>query len=264
MLVFVGLGLHGGGMSLQGLQEARGADVIYVELYTSIVSGLDLKHMEKEVGKPIKPVRRDVVEERPDEILEAAKRGRVVFLVPGDPMVATTHVDLRLRAEKAGIKTRVIPASSVISAVPGLVGLQSYKFGPSATVPFQDNPSARPYEVLAENLARGIHTLLLLDIRAEENRVMTANEAIKTMLELEKKKCEKVFTEGRLVVVVARAGSEDSLVVAGRAGNILANDFGPPPHVLVVPGRLHFMEVEALRVLAAAPKEALDELERRA
>jgi diphthine synthase len=171
-------------------------------------------------------------------------------------------VDLRIRAEKAGIKTRVVPASSVVSAVPGLVGLQSYKFGPSATVPFQDNPSARPYEVLAENLARGLHTLLLLDIRSEENRAMTANEAIRIMLKLEEKKREKVFTEGRLVVVVARAGSEDSIVAAGRAGNILPNDFGPPPHVLVVPGKLHFMEVEALRVLAGAPKEALDELER--
>jgi len=262
MLVFVGLGLHGAGISLQGLQEARGADAIYAELYTSIVPGLDLKRMEKEVGKPIKPVRRDVVEEHPEEIIEAAKRGRVVFLVPGDPMVATTHVDLRLRAEKAGIKTRVVPASSVVSAVPGLVGLQSYKFGPSATVPFQDNPSARPYEVLSDNLARGLHTLLLLDIRAEEKKAMTANEAIGIMLKLEEKKRDGVFTAGRLVVVVARAGSEDSLVVAGRAENILTRDFGPPPHVLVVPGKLHFMEAEALRVLAAAPKEALDELER--
>jgi len=263
MLTFVGLGLHGAGVSLQGLEEAREADAVYAEFYTSVVPGLDLKHMEAEVKKPIKVVGREVVEEHPEEILEAAKRGKVVFFVPGDPMVATTHVDLRLRAERAGIKTRVIPASSVMSAAPGLAGLQSYKFGPSATVPFQDNPSPRPYDVLAENSKRGLHTLLLLDIRAEQDRAMTANEAIGIMLGIEKEKMEGVFTEGRLVVVVARAGSDDCLVAADRAEGLLPRDFGKPPHVLVVPGRLHFMEAEALRVLAGAPKEALDELERR-
>jgi diphthine synthase len=31
-------------------------------------------------------------------------------------------------------------------------------------------------------------------------------------------------------------------------------DFGPPPHSLVFPGKLHFVEAEALITLAGAPE----------
>lgn len=257
MLVFIGLGLHGEGIPLRGLREAQRADTVYAELYTSLMPGLDMKQLEREVGKSIKIVRREVVEGSPEEILEAAGKERVAFLVPGDPMVATTHIDLRLRAAKAGIETKVIPAASIASAAPGLVGLQSYKFGPPATVPFPDNPSTRPYEILAENRGRGLHTLLLLDIRAEKGKAMTANEAIEIMLELEEKIQKQAFTPDTLVAVVARAGSDDAIVKADKVGRLRKLDFGPPPHVLIVPGKLHFIEAEALRVFAGAPEDAI-------
>jgi len=258
VLVFIGLGLYGEGVSLQGLREARGASLVYAELYTSLVPGLDLKQLEREIGRPIKLVGREVVEEHPDEILEAAKRGKVAFLVPGDPMVATTHVDLRLRAARAGIETRVVHAASVASAALGTVGLQSYKLGSSATIPFPENPSTKPYEVLAENRERGLHTLLLLDLRAEEGRFMTANEAIGIMLGLEEKMGKRVFTPDTLVVVVARAGAGDAVAKADKAKRLRELDFGPPPHVLIVPGKLHFLEAEALRVFAGAPENVFE------
>lgn len=256
MLVFIGLGLHGEGISLQGLREAQAADAVYAELYTSLVPELDLKQLERRIGRPIKMVDRKVIEEFPQEILEAAGKGRVALLVPGDPMVATTHVDLRLRAAKAGIETKVVHAASIASAAAGLAGLQSYKFGRSATVPFPDNPSRAPYDALIENLGRGLHTLLLLDLRAE-GRAMTAGEAIEIMLKLEEELKGQVFTAERLAVVVARAGSEGAVVRADRVGNLRGMDFGPPPHVLIVPGKLHFIEAEALRTLAGAPEGAL-------
>lgn len=257
MLVFIGLGLQGEGISLQGLREAQEADTVYAELYTSLVPGLDVKKIERQIGKPVKVVGREVIEQRPDEILDAAKSGKVAFLVPGDPMVATTHVDLRLRVAKAGVKTRLVHAASIASAAAGLAGLQSYKFGRSATVPFPDNPSQTPYQVLAENRERGLHTLLLLDLRAEKNRAMTANEAIEIMLGLESKLQKKVFTPDTLAVVVARAGSADAIVRANKASNLRGFNFGPPPHVLIVPGKLHFMEAEALKVFAGAPADVV-------
>jgi diphthine synthase len=245
-------------MSLAGLREAREADVVYAELYTSAVPGLDLRDLEQKISKPIKLVDRESVEQRPDEILNAARRGKVAFLVPGDPMVATTHVDLRLRAAKVGIQTRVIHAASIASTAAGLAGLQSYKFGRSATVPFPDNPSEAPYRALVENLERGLHTLLLLDLRAEEGRLMTANEAIEIMLGLESKLQKNVFTPDTLLIVVARAGSDDALVRADRAERLREFNFGSPPHVLIVPGKLHFVEAEALKVLAGAPTNAVE------
>jgi diphthine synthase len=254
MLTFIGLGLQKDGISLAGLREAQEANVVYAELYTSIVPNFDIKELEQKIGKPIKVVIREKVELHPDEILESAKISKVAFLVPGDPMVATTHVDLRLRAAKAGIKTKIVHAASIASAAAGLAGLQSYKFGQSATVPFPDNPSQTPYEVLAGNKARGLHTLLLLDIRAEEGKAMTANEAIKIMLELEEKLKKRAFVPDTLVVIVARAGSEDAVVKADKVESLRKLDFGPPPHVLVVPGKLHFMEAEALKMFAGAPE----------
>jgi diphthine synthase len=259
MLAFVGLGLSGEGISLQGLREAKEADAIYAELYTSPIPGLDLKQLERLIGKPIKLVGRNVVEGNPEEILGAARKAKVVFLVPGDPMVATTHVDLRLRAARAGIQTKVVHAASIHSAAPGLAGLQSYKFGRSATVPFPEQRSRTPYEVLAENLERGLHTLLLLDVKGEEGRAMHAREAIEVMLELEAELKGGAFTPETLAVVVARAGSEDALVRADRVRRLLELDFGPPPHVLIVPGRLHFVEAEALKVFGGAPAEAVEQ-----
>jgi len=257
MLVFIGIGLHGEGISLQGLRIAKEADVAYAELYTSLVPELNLKELERKIGKPIHVVDRKAVEDRPDEILKAAKTRKVAFLVPGDPMVATTHVDLRLRAAKAGIETKVIHAASIASAAQGLTGLQSYKFGSSATVPFLDNPSTRPYEILAENRERGLHTLLLLDIRTEEGRAMTANEAIEVMFGLERKIQKRAFTPETLAVVVARAGSDDAIVRADKAEKLRKLDFGPPPHVLIVPGKLHFVEAEALKVFAGASEKVV-------
>ncbi len=257
MLVFIGLGLHGEGISLRGLREAREADAIYAELYTSMLPKLRLNELEQTIGKPIKVVDRETVEQRPDEILRAAKASKVAFLVPGDPMVATTHVDLRLRATRAGIETKIVHAASIASAAAGLTGLQSYKFGRSATVPFPDNPSRVPYETLVENRERGLHTLLLLDIRAEEGRTMLASEAIEIMLELEKKLQKNVFTPDTLAVVVARAGSEDAIVKADKVGKLQKLDFESPPHVLIVPGKLHFVEAEALRAFAGAPEDVI-------
>jgi diphthine synthase len=257
MLTFIGLGLQKDGISLAGLREAQEANVVYAELYTSIVPNFDIKGLEQKIGRSIKVVTREKVELHPDEILKSAKISKVAFLVPGDPMVATTHVDLRLRAAKAGIKTKIVHAASIASAAAGLAGLQSYKFGRSATVPFPDNPSQTPYKTLAENRAHGLHTLLLLDIRAEEGKAMTANEAIDIMLKLEGKLKKKMFTQDIPAIVVARAGSDDAIIKADKVLKLSKLNFGPPPHVLIVPGKLHFMEAEALRVFAGAPGDVV-------
>jgi len=36
---------------------------------------------------------------------------------------------------------------------------------------------------------------------------------------------------------------------------VINYDFGVPPHTLIFPGKLHFMEAEALITLAGAPEE---------
>jgi len=262
-LKFIGLGLHSElGISLRGLDEAKGADLVLAEFYTSLMPGLSLEQLERLLGKPVKVLSRPDVEEKAEQtVLSEANTKTVAFLVPGDPMAATTHLDLRLRAEKAGIKTRVIHGASVTSAVSSVIGLQNYKFGRTVTIPIVEAGTLpeSPYDFIKENLRRGLHTLVLLDIKAEEETYMTIPQALKQLLAIERKRRENITTNQTLAVGVARIGSEDMKIKAGRVGRLQLYDFGSPPHSIVIPGRLHFMEAEALQVLAGAERSDLEQ-----
>jgi diphthine synthase len=172
-------------------------------------------------------------------------------------------VDLRIRAEKAGIRTRIIHGTSIISAAIGLSGLQNYKFGRSVTIPFTngDVVSETPYNVIKANLERGLHTLCFLDIRAEEKRYMTIKEALEPLLSIEAKKREDIILRNRLVVGIAKVGSKNPIVKAGWLNEVFNYPFGSPPHTLVFPGKLHFMEAEALIQLADAPENIRKQVE---
>jgi len=258
-LVFIGLGLYDEkDISIRGLEELKEADAVFAEFYTSLMPGLSIQKLEEMIGKPVNVVSRRVLEEENgQQLFEAAKKGKAVFLVQGDPMIATTHVDLRISAEKQKIKTRVIHGASVVSAVRGISGLQNYKYGKAVTIPFSEQGfvSETPYNVIRENKKMGLHTMCYLDIKAEEDRYLTINEALKVLLELQKQKKEKVVTSRTLVIGVARAGSYEPTVKAGYLEDLMNHDFGAPPHTLIFPGKLHFMEAEALIALAGAPKE---------
>ncbi|MGB9135254.1 MAG: diphthine synthase [Candidatus Bathyarchaeia archaeon] len=257
-LVFVGMGLRDeSDVSLRGLEEARTADYVFAELYTSLMEGLDIEKLARLTGKRIVPVSRRMLEEESGmEIMEAAQKGKTVLLVPGDPLIATTHVDLRIRATKAGVKVRIVHGASIISAAIGLSGLQNYKFGRSVTIPFVEKGAASetPLNVIKRNLAAGLHTLCFLDIKAEQKQYMTIKEALETLLRVVNGKSNPAVTRDGIAVGIARAGSRNPVVKAGMLKELVGYDFGNPPHTLVFPGKLHFMEAEALIVLADAPE----------
>jgi diphthine synthase len=255
-IIFVGLGLHDDtGISLRGLEETKAADNVFIELYTSLLPDFSVKHFEKFSGKKVYVVsRKELEEENGVVILKVAETRKVVLLVPGDPLIATTHVALRMQAEKLGIKTRIVHGTSILSAVIGLSGLHNYKFGKSVTIPLpSENPSETPYEVIGQNKKFGLHTLCLLDVKVEENRYMEIHEGLESLLRIEKKRKEKIVAMDTLVVGIARAGSNNPTVKAGFLKDLLNYDFGDPPHSIIFPGKLHFMEAEALIVLAGAP-----------
>lgn len=256
-LTFVGLGLNDEkGISLHGLEETRNADTVFMELYTNLLPEFSLKQFEALSTKKVNILSRSNLEEENGKILlDAAENGNVVFLVPGDPFVATTHVALRIEAEKRGIKTRVIHGASAISAVIGVTGLHNYKFGKTVTIPFSENLSETPYNVIAQNKMFGLHTLCLLDLRANEERFLSVNEGIKQLLTVEEKKAKEVFTPETLCIGVARVGSRNQTVKADWAEQLIEHNFGGPPQTLIVPGELHFMEAEALIRFAGAPQK---------
>ena len=262
-LVFIGLGLYSHfDISLRGLREVKGADYVFAEFYTSLMPGFSLEDFRKISGKDVILVsRRSIEDEDGRIILEKARGSRVVLLVPGDPLIATTHIALRLRAEKMGIRTRIVHGASIISAAMGLSGLQNYRFGKSVTIPFPEdgNVSQTPYLVIAENKARNLHTFCFLDIRAEENRFLTIGKALEILLNLEEINGRGILTGEKLAVGIARAGSENVVVKADAIKNLVNFGFGDPPHSLIIPAeKLHFMEAEALITFADAPEWVME------
>lgn len=258
--MFVGLGLFNEkSITLQGLEEAKTADEVFIELYTSLMPNFSIGNLEEILGKQVRVVsRKELEEDNGEVVLEAATESKAVLLVPGDPLIATTHVALRIEAEKLGVKTRVVHGASIISGVIGLSGLHNYKFGKSVTIPFTEEfggISETPYDVVAQNKRLGLHTLCLLDVEAEEKRGMTIREGLEMLLKVEEKRKQRVVTPETLTVGVARAGSGNPRVKADFLKELLNYDFGGPPHSIVFPGRLHFMEAEALVVLAGAPEK---------
>jgi len=243
-LHLIGLGLNDEkDMSLKALEALKASDRVYFESYTSRFNG-SIENIEKLIGKKVTVVKRADVEERPqDSIL---KPGIVSLMVLGDPLVATTHSDLVLRAEKAGFKVRIIHSSSVYSAV-AETGLQLYKFGKTTTIAYPEGKyfPMSPYDALAENLLRGLHTMCLLDVKAEEGRYMTVNEGLKLLKEMEESKKGGIIRDDTPCVGIARLGG-DSTIRYGPIKKLISADFGGPPHVLIVPGKLHFLEEEML------------------
>lgn len=258
-IVFVGLGLHDDhGLSVNGLEEAKAADKAFAEFYTSLLPDFSLERFEALIGKKLILLsRRDLEDLNGQAVLEAAEKGRVVLLVPGDPMIATTHVALRLEAAKRGVKTRIVHGASILSAAVGLSGLHNYKFGKSVTVPFPDeNTSATSYSVIAQNKNLSLHTFCFLDIKTDEKRYLSIGEALSALLRVEEDEGKKAVTLDTLAVGIARAGSQNPTVKAERVNCLLNYDFGGPPQCLIFPGKLHFMEAEALMILASAPESA--------
>jgi diphthine synthase len=254
-LVFVGLGLHDEkGISLNGLEEAKTADNVFIELYTSLLPDFSMKRLEALVGKHVHVVSRcDLEDENGKSLFEAAEKGKAVFLIPGDPFIATTHVTLRIEAAKRQIQTRIVHGASIISAIIGLSGLHNYKFGKTVTVPFPENFSETPYNVIAQNKTLGSHTLCLLDLKADEKRFLTVKQALEMLVVIEQKKKMGIVSGDAVAVGVARAGSNKPTLKADFVNELLNYDFGEPPMSLIFPGQLHFMEAEALIAFARAP-----------
>lgn len=254
ILTLIGLGLYDEkDISLRGLEEAKKADKVFIELYTSKWHG-NLENLEKLIGKKVEVLSRKDLEEGSNKILEQAKTQNIVIFVQGDALIQTTHIALLQEARKLGIRTKVIHNASIISAIDE-TGLHAQKFGPYVTIPFPEKTKGKlpesVYEIIKMNKARGLHTLCLLDVIAEENKYMSPQEAMKILLDIENKRKEEVFTLNTQLIVFASAGSENSLIACGNVNKLIKKDFGEPPFVLIVPGILHFTENKYLSLLCS-------------
>ena len=185
MLIGMGPGLLAS-MTSEAITAAESADFRYYEAYTAMWPTEELERLEQRVG-PIKKVMRPEIEQ-PQEILNLAKNTLVAVLIVGDPLQATTHVDLQLQAMEQEIDCRIIHGISITNVVTGAIGLSNYKFGRQTTLtyPYANWIATSPLEVLAINRIMGQHTLALLDLDPTgagigQQRPMTPKDAVESI-----------------------------------------------------------------------------------
>ncbi len=244
VLFMIGIGLNDEqDITMKGLEAVRNSHHIYLEAYTSKLA-CPVEKLEHFYGKKIILADRDLVENKADQILENAKDNDVCFLVIGDIFGATTHTDLYQRAKKKNIKIQIINNASILNAI-GITGLELYKFGKTTSIPFDNENVESPYDVIKANKSLGLHTLLLLDIKSDQDKYMTVREALEFLLNVEKKRGEELLKPDSMVVGCARIGG-DFKIKYSKVSELMEFDFGKPLHCLVIPGNLHFMEEEML------------------
>ena len=240
MLYIIGLGLNDEkDISIKGLEIVKKAKEIYLEEYTSKMQA-NKEKLERLYGKKIISADRDFVEKKIETIFEKAKKEDIAFLVQGDVHTATTHIDLFLRAKKNKVPVKVVFNASIITAV-GTTGLNLYNFGKCISIPFNNENLSSPYISFMINQKDGMHTLFLLDLDPKNNKFLTIKEGLSYLK-------NKGLNENTLVVGCARIGNHDQVIKAGKLKEIIKYDFGKPPYCIIVPGKLHFIEEEALEL----------------
>jgi diphthine synthase len=262
MLSFVGLGISGfESIPIEGLDAISKADIVYLEQFTSPISKSDLEKIQNAVKGEFRPAKRWLVEDG-NEILEIANEKNVVLLSYGDPYIATTHIELRARAIENKTQTRSIHASSSLTSMIGECGLHFYKIGRIATIMSEMKSLTTPYYVIYKNLIEGNHTILLLEYNQDKNFFLDPKEALKGLLETEQGQTRKVITESNYIIIASRIGFKDQTIISGKISSLKETDFGKPPHTIIIPGRLHFTESDALKLFGKCVDEPSDNSEK--
>ncbi|CXI73917.1 diphthine methyl ester synthase, putative [Plasmodium berghei] len=261
VLYIIGLGLGDEkDISVKGKELIDQSDVIYLESYTSILF-ISKDKLEAYYKKKIYEVDRNFAEENCEQILDEAINKKVSFLVVGDPLCATTHHDIILRAKKKNIDVHVIHNASIMSAI-GESGMQLYNFGQTVSIPYFEGeykPTSY-YNKIKINLDNNFHTLCLLDIKVKERTIenimknkniyeppkfMTVNEAIEQLIYCESVHNENVITKNTLAIAIVRIGSNDQQIVSGNLFTLKTQEYNDPLHSLIICApNLHDIEKE--------------------
>ncbi|MEM3255160.1 MAG: diphthine synthase [Candidatus Micrarchaeaceae archaeon] len=249
MLFLAGLGLDIKDLSVKALERLKSADEILFDSYTSTISSAYLEFLEKETQKMIKRVGRSALEEGVANTIAAAKSKDIAIIVPGDPLIATTHHTILDAARRMNINYEIIHAPSVFSAAIGESGLDIYKFGPTTTVPFwSENYKPISFiDTIKKNIENGEHTLVLLDINPKTGEPMDIETAIALLLRAESDKGYSIISQAKLLILanLGRPGQKIAYVET-KAISKLASDLKRKTISIIIPAKTNFAEDEAL------------------
>lgn len=263
MFYLIGLGLGDAkDITVKGLEIVKKCDKVFLEGYTSILTvGKDV--LEKFYGCPLIIADREICESYIDKILKEAKEKDIALLVVGDPLGATTHTDMLLRAKEFGVETQIVHNASIMNAV-SCCGLQLYNFGETISIPYWTE-NWKPdsfYEKIIGNYSRNLHTLCLLDIKVKEPteesltkkvrqymdpKFMSVKEAAQQLIQIIENNPDSVIHKTSLAIGLSRVGAPDQKIVAMSLEEMQHLELGPPLHSLVLPApNLHPLELDYL------------------
>ncbi|HIF05114.1 MAG TPA: diphthine synthase [Candidatus Poseidoniales archaeon] len=235
-------------MTVAARDAARTSDHRFLEGYTALLPPVELERMESFLGPWSRRMRSAV--EDPMEILALASHSKVALLIVGDPLQATTHVDLQLRCEEQGVACHVLHGVSITTIVTGAAGLQSYRFGRQSTFayPYGDYLPTSPLKIILANRERDLHTLALLDLDPTgmgegEQQPMTPAVTIDVLRRMAAEL--EVDVEDWNLLLCSDMGTADARIILGTASDI-ARVEGGRIHCLLIPAKLHDVEREAL------------------
>lgn len=251
MLLLIGLGLRTKDLSARALEEIKDADLLFIETYTAFITNDYIAYITKQAGKRPTLLKRGDLEDNLKKTVSMAKRKKMVILVIGDPLIATTHSIILNEARTQGIKSEVVHAPSVFSVAIGESGLDVYRFGPTVTIPFWSK-HYRPTSfitVIKNNIDNNEHTLALLDIDQEKGRPMSIEEAA-VLLDAVDIKAPRIIGMDHKILILGNLGRKDQAVRYVTLSGInskIKKEFKGKVLSLVIPSKPTFAEEESLK-----------------
>jgi len=187
------------------------------------------------------PLNRRQVES--EEILNNAKKQNISLLVYGDPLSATTHLQLIQTCKNKKIPYKISHNASILTAI-SETGLSLYKFGKTTSMPDWSQHKHKPtsfIDIIKQNQSIQAHTLILIDIGLEikyaKQQLKQSAKKNNLALDLNKEK----------LILISKAGTEKQKIIYKTLKSM--PDKIPKPYCLIIPSKLNLAEQEFLEKL---------------
>ncbi|MEM0056863.1 MAG: diphthine synthase [Candidatus Geothermarchaeota archaeon] len=258
VLYVIGLGIYGQYdvrfIPQYLIELLKTCDEVYLEKHTSVVK-IDIGELCNLIGKQVIVASREALEEKSYALIRTASARKIALLTPGDPLIATNHAQLIVECVKNKVDVKVFYASSALCAAISASGLHVYKFGPPCTIVRESKaPSTRCYQLLKDNVARGLHSIFFLEYDYEEGYVMKPIEALRILASMDEE--HLLVSEDRYIILLCGLGSNNELKMAIKYQELPLLDTLTfmEPCMIIITGSLHYTEREYIEtVLRGGP-----------